>query len=127
MNAVVLHQGFVKGHTFHEELNPRYVKLPGKIAIDTLKCFGVSRTVIGRNADSEQNHRRPDCAAGLNHAADVGLHGIGRNTAQTVVAAEFENHHVGREILQRSGNAGSTALGRIPTYAGVDDPMFVPL
>ena len=63
----------------------------------------------------------------FDNGSDVALHDLWRKSAQTIVAAQLQDDEIGAEIFERCIDPGLAALCRFAAYAGVNDPMFVPL
>jgi len=127
MNAVVLHQLLVERDAFHEKFDPQNARLISQFPVNIFEGAGVTRPVIGRNTDTEHDNGGAARPGGFDDGLQVGLHSIRGESAQTVVAAEFQDDQLGTEVLESAADPGGTTLRGLTTNTGVNDAMFVPL
>jgi len=127
MNAVVLHQFVVQGYAIHKKLDPRDVQFAGQFTVDAFKGVGITGAVVWWNSNAEQDNRSATVSRCFDNGSDVALHDLWRKSAQTIVAAQLQDDEIGAEIFECCIDPGLAALCRFAAYAGVNDPMFVPL
>ena len=91
MNAVALHQIFVRCDTVHEKLYPRNIEFTRELAIDILERLCIAGTIVRGYADAEKDNRGAAGFAAFDDKPEIVSHALRGNPAQAVVAAQFEN------------------------------------
>ena len=127
MDSIILHQFLVECDALHKKFDPANAQLVSEFAIDAFECLCVALSIVGRNADSEQHHRRAASLRGVDDHSQIVLHDVRREAPQTVVAAEFQDQEFRAEVLDGRGDAGFATFRRFATNTGVNYPMFVTL
>jgi len=95
MYAIILQQLIVQRDTFHEKLDPLHAQIRGHLSKDGFEFRGISRPVVAGYADSEQHNGGAGRFCPHDDLFEIRLHPRCRNTAQTVVAAQFQNDQPG--------------------------------
>ena len=111
-------------HSFQKERDQGEVKLFGQIGVDSFEGLDVVRSIVTREAHSGQEDANTGLLKGLDHGDLVGAGGGHGQAAETIVAAEFENHDV-RFGSQDVGQALNSVSCSIATDSEIDDVVVV--
>ncbi len=127
MNAIILHQFLIKCDALHEKFDPEDTRLVCEFPVNIFERAGITRSVIGRDTDTQHYHGGAARSGRFDDRLQVGFHPLRGETTQTIVTAEFQDDQVGMEVFYGAINPGDTTLGGFAANTGVNDAMFVPL
>ena len=121
MNTVVLHQGRLFGDAIKQKRDQYQVVLIRQLFILGVEGPCVAGPVVRRNLDACQNHLGTGLLAHLYHALQVLPDAGHRQTAQTIIAAQFQDHDVRLMGFQHGRQPGQAAGGGFATDTAIDD------
>src|SRR3546814_1584310 len=79
------------------------VMAPGEIAVYGPEAVAVGAAVIGRQFSADQQHLRTGITADADHGIEVCRQFGRRQTAQAIVAAQFDQYQIGRASCRERG------------------------
>src|ERR1700722_1627357 len=94
-HPVLLHERGVECDLPQQEWHERQVVLFCDFGIHVRELGRVTRTIVRRYADPDEQHARAGRLGELHHFREIFLRGGKRQAAQAIVRADFENHHAG--------------------------------
>ena len=89
-----------------------------------LERLGVLGAPVGRKLHADQEHLGAGLLCLLDHRAEIALHLIDRQAAQTVVCAELENHDRRFDLDENFRHARESTSGGFSRDAGIDDAII---
>ena len=120
MDSVLLHHAVGACQPFQVEPQQRDLLPFRNFLVQALELAGVVAAVVGRNPHADKRRLRPRVAHDANQSLEVGLYRVQRLALQAVVAAQLDNHHLGRMQVQQRRQTFQGARGGIAGYAGID-------
>jgi len=127
MNAICLDQPVVQRHVGKQERRRRQAILAGQQGVSLCKLAGISGAVIGRYFHADQQDLCPGCLSRLDHRRKIFAHFFDPDTAQSIIATEFNDQQYRLVACQRLGDSRTPAAGCIARNAGIHNLVFVPL
>lgn len=122
MNAILLHQRRVTGGDTIEKagqvVNPGFA---GNLIENLLEARIVGRTQIGRHANADQQYRDRLLFGEAHHLPQVVGTLPEAESAQPIVAAEFDDQVAGLVLAQQAGQALQSTEGGFTANTGIDD------
>lgn len=124
MQSVVLHPFRFHHHLFHIERQQRDIELLGQRRVNCAERLSIAAAVVRRNADLHQQR----LGAGLLHQGDdlaeIALQILRRETAQTIVGPQLDQHPARLVLFQQRRQARQALCRGIAADAGVDQLRF---
>src|ERR1700688_4620476 len=96
-----------------------------QIAVTQAKLFRVFRAIVGRHPYPQQQYLGARRRREVDHAQQIGAHLRDGQSAQAVIAAQFQNDDLGVMQVERPRQPREAACGGLPANAGVDDLVTV--
>ena len=129
MDAVVLEQRRILVDRLEPEGDDRRAVLRCEIGIDRVEITLVVGPVIGRRTHAHQQHRDFAALELAKHGFEIGACFGRRDSAQHVVAAQFEHHQIGLGVLriEREGQPLRPCPAGFPRDRGIGDQRIDPL
>ena len=124
MDRIGLHQVGMAGDAFQKEGNPGQMVLLGQAQIDLFERPNVVGAIIAREGHSSQQYLDSSLLKTLDHLNEVRAGGRNREPAESVIAAEFQDHYgrFRRENIRQTLQSVSCSISADPH---VDDVVFV--
>ena len=122
MDSVALHEVVVAADALEEEGDEGEVVPGGQGGIDGFEFADEGGSVIGREGHAGEDDAGAGGLEGLDHLGEVGLGDGEGETAEAIVAAEFEEDD-GGVFGEGHGDAGEAVLGGIAADAEVEDAV----
>jgi hypothetical protein len=115
----------LQGDAIEQEGHQRQFLIAREIGIHPAELRRVLRTVIGRYPHAQEQHLRSGRCGELGHPREILPHLRDRQGAQTVIAAELQEHDRGVVQVERTRQTREPACGRFAADAGIDDLVTV--
>lgn len=121
MNAIILHPLGFQIDLFHEKWQQRNIKLFGKLRIDRAKRLIIPTAVVSGQANLHQQRLGVGGLNGLQNGPQRLLCLLRLEAAQTIIAAEFDQHPTRLMLLKQGRQARQALLRRIAADTAVND------
>lgn len=122
MEAVGLHQRGIKGDALQQERQQCRVVLAREASVNSAQAIAISRAVVHRQLDAEQQHLRGRAAALRDHRREVRTDFRERQPTQAVVGAQLQDHERGTVLLEQARQARQSRRSGLTADAGIDQP-----
>ena len=122
MQVVGLHQTAVFGDAGEKIRDEGYPLGGGDLPEHGLKAVGVSRTVVGWQADASHQDLAAGSAGQVDHGGEIVADDAEAKTPQAIVSPQLEQNQAGSVLRQETGQSGATPGGGLAGNAGIDDP-----
>ena len=124
VEVVSLHEVAVVSDTGEEVSDQGHPFLLGNLLEDGLKAVGISRTVVGRQAQPHEQDLTAAGASGPDHLLKVVADNPEAESAQAIIGTEANDQKVRLMLGQQAGQAGASTRGGLARNAGVDQALW---
>ena len=120
MQTIVLHELRIQRDAFEQKRQQRRLELRAQVPIHGTQPVAITRAVVDRDLDADQQHFRTGCLAQLDDVFEVSACYFQLQAAQCVVGTEFDDDQCRMMFGEQRRQARQTFVGRLTTDAGVD-------